>query len=342
MKAIVHHGSGPADVLQLTDRPVPEPGPGEVRLRVVVSGVNPTDWKSRSGGYGAVDDSEAVPNQDGAGVVDAIGDGVDGLTAGDRAWATLAAYQRPTSGTAQEFTVVPVERVFQLPDNAGFDLGAGVGIPAITAHRALTIAEDGPARLRPGALGGRTVLVAGGAGAVGNAAIQLARWAGATVVTTVSSSAKAVLSRAAGADHVVDYTTQDVAAAVREVAPEGIDIVVEVAIGANAEADLAVLKPLGTIAVYANNGDRPFAPEVRRFMGLNARLQFVLLYTLGWDRLRAAGDDVNAAVAAGAFRVGEEAGLPLHRFALEDAAAAHRAVETATVGKVLIDVTPAT
>lgn len=340
MKAIVHHGTGPADILRLTDRPVPEPGPDEVRLRIVASGVNPTDWKSRSGGYGAIDDAEAVPNQDGSGVVDAIGTGVQGLAVGDRVWTTLAAFQRPASGTAQEYTVVPAERVFPLPDGAGFELGASVGIPAITAHRALTVAEDGPARLGPGALAGRVVLVAGGAGAVGNAAIQLARWSGATVVTTVSSAVKGDLARAAGAGHVVDYTSNDVAARVRELAPDGVDIVVEVAIGANAETDAAVLKPLGTIAVYANNGDRPFTPDIRQLMGLNARLQFVLLYTLGWRRLNDAAADVNAAIAAGALRVGDDAGLPLHRFRLEEAAEAHRAVETGAVGKVLIDVAP--
>lgn len=340
MKAIVHDESGAADVLRLADRPVPEPGAGEVRIRVVVSGVNPTDWKARSGGYGAVSGTEAVPNQDGSGVIDAVGDGVGGLAVGDRVWVTLAAYQRPGSGTAQEYTVVPVERVFVLPDGAGFALGAAVGIPAITAHRTLTVAEDGPARLGPGALDGRVVLVAGGAGAVGNAAIQLARWAGATVVATVSSEPKGALATAAGAHHVVSYGGgADVAAAVRAIAPDGVDLVVEVAAGANAATDTAVLKPRGTVAIYANNGDQPFDLNVREYMSLNARLQFVLLYTLGWDKLRAAGDDVNAAIAAGALRIGDDAGLPLHDFALERTTDAHRAVEDGATGKVLIAVT---
>lgn len=335
MKAIVHDESGSADVLRLTERPVPAPGRGEVRVRVVVSGVNPTDWKSRSGG--AVD-GEMVPNQDGSGVVDAVGDGVGLLSVGDRVWTTLAAYQRPGSGTAQEYTVVPAERVFALPDGADFELGAAVGIPAITAHRALTVGEDGPRRLAPGALDGRTVLVAGGAGAVGNAAIQLARWAGATVIATVSSAAKGTLASAAGAHHVVDYRAHDVAPAVREIAGDGVDLVVEVAAGANAATDTAVLKPLGTVAIYANNGDRPFDLNVSEYMGLNTRLQFVLLYTLGWDKLREAGDDINAAIAAGAFRVGDEAGVPLHRFGLKQTADAHRAVEDGATGKVLITV----
>ncbi|RIQ19473.1 NADPH:quinone reductase [Jiangella rhizosphaerae] len=342
MKAIVHDESGPADVLRLSERPVPDPGPGEVRVRIAVSGVNPTDWKSRSGGYGAFSGTESVPNQDGSGVIDAVGDGVGGLAVGDRVWVTLAAHERPDRGTAQEYTVVPVERVFVLPDGAGFELGAAVGIPAITAHRALTVAEDGPERLSPGALDGRVVLVAGGAGAVGNAAIQLARWAGATVIATVSSDAKGALATAAGAHHVVRYGGgADVAAAVRSIAADGVDLVVEVAAGANAATDTAVLKPRGTVAIYANNGDVPFNVNVREYMGLNARLQFVLLYTVGWDKLRAAGDDVNAAIAAGAFRIGGDAGLPLHHFTLEQTADAHRAVEDGATGKVLITVADA-
>ncbi|SDU48545.1 NADPH:quinone reductase [Jiangella alkaliphila] len=339
MKSIVHDESGSADVLRLTERPVPEPGPGEVRIRVVVSAVNPTDWKSRSGGMGAASGTEMVPNQDGSGVIDAVGDGVGGLAVGDRVWVTLAAYQRPDSGTAQEYTVVPVERVFVLPDGAGFALGAAVGIPAITAHRALTVAEDGPTRLGPGALDGRVVLVAGGAGAVGNAAIQLARWSGATVIATVSSDAKGALATSAGAHHVVTYGgSANVAAAVRAIVPDGVDLVVEVAAGANAATNAAVLKPRGVVAIYANNGDHPFDLDVRQHMVLNARLQFVLLYTLPSRQLRTAGDDINAAIVAGAYRVGDDAGLPLHDFALDRTADAHRAVEDGATGKVIITV----
>jgi NADPH2:quinone reductase len=208
----------------------------------------------------------------------------------------------------------------------------------VTAHRALTVAEDGPERLRPGSFAGRTVLVAGGAGAVGNAAVQLARWAGATVVATVSSESKAALATAAGAHHVVNYRDSDAVEQIRAVAPDGVDLIVEVAIGANAELDQSVLRTRGTISIYANNGAVPFELDVRRNMGLNARYQFVLLYTLGWDRIGAAAEDINRAVEDGALRVGAEAGMPLHRFPLEDAAAAHDAVEHETVGKVLVTV----
>jgi NADPH2:quinone reductase len=338
MKAITYTRLGDASVLELSQRPIPEPGEGEVRIRVFVSGVNPTDWKSRRGTFGGVVTESTVPNHDGAGVVDKLGAGVDGFNLGDRVWVTLAGDGRPAGGTAQEYTVVPAERVFPLPDAADFELGASVGIPAVTAHRALTVGEDGPARLHPDALTGRFVLVAGGAGAVGNAAIQLARWAGATVIATVSGQAKAKLATAAGAHHVFNYKESDAAAQIRTVAPHGIDLIVEVAAGVNAELDQAVLRPRGTISIYANDGGVPFNPDVRRNMSLNARYQFVLLYTVGWERIAAAAADINNAIEAGSFGVGEPVGLPLHRFRLEDARAAHEAVENGVVGKVLVTV----
>ena len=216
-------------------------------------------------------------------------------------------------------------------------MGASLGVPALTAHRALTVHEDGPSRLAPGALDGRVVLVTGGAGAVGHAAIQLARWAGATVVTTVSSDAKGRLATAAGAHHVVDYTSGDPAAAIREIAPDGVDLVVEVALIQNVDLLGRVLKTRGSVAAYANTGGTEVTLPFRAFMALNARIQFVLLYTVGEAALQAAAEDVTAAAAAGVLGVGEEHGLPLTRFPLAETAAAHDAVEAGTVGKVLID-----
>jgi NADPH2:quinone reductase len=338
MRAIVYTQHGDASVLDLVEKPVPEPGNGEVRVRVLVSGVNPTDWKSRTGGFGGALAEPTVPDHDGAGTIDAVGPGVRDLAVGDRVWVTVAGDGRPSSGTAQEYTVVPIDRVFPLPVGADFDLGASVGIPGITAHRALTVAEDGPARLHPDALSGRTVLVAGGAGAVGNAAVQLARWAGATVIATVSGEAKAQLALAAGAHHVVNYRDADAADQVRRVAPGGVDLIVEVAPGRNAELDMSILKERGTISVYANDGGVPFNPDVRQNMRLNTRYQFVLLYTVGWDRITAAAADINRAIEAGAYSAGEQAGLPLHHFPLAEAAAAHTAVENGAVGKVLITI----
>ncbi|MEY9876120.1 NADPH2:quinone reductase [Streptacidiphilus sp. MAP12-33] len=336
MKAIVYERSGGSDVLALVDdRPVPEPGPGEVRVKVALSGVNPTDWKARSGGgFGA--GARQVPNQDGAGVVDAVGAGVDAARIGERVWIWEAAWQRP-DGTAQEYVVLPARQAVALPGHASLELGASLGIPAMTAHRALTLGADFPARLAPGALAGRTVLVAGGAGAVGNAAIQLARWAGATVLTTVSGPEKAALARAAGAHHVVDYRAQDAATVVRATAPDGVDLVVEVAPTANTALDLAVLAPGGTVAFYADGSGPELTIPVRDSMVRNLRWLGILVYTIPdaakLDAVAAIGD----AVAAGALRGGEDAGLPWHRFPLERTAEAHDAVQSGTVGKVLIE-----
>jgi NADPH2:quinone reductase len=338
MRAVVFTETGACDVLKLVDREAAEPGAGEVRVRMVRSGVNPTDWKVRQGATGqGMAFPEIVPNQDGAGVVDAVGEGVRRLHPGDRVWVILAAHQRPT-GTAQELAVLPEERVFPLPDTASYDLGASLGVPAVTAHRALTTSEDGPRRLGPGTLENTTVLVQGGAGAVGNAAIQLAAWAGATVISTVSSDTKATLARAAGAHHVVDYTTGDTAAAIRECAPEGVDIVVEVAPAQNLGLDLSVIRSRGTIAIYANNGGDEVPLSVRQTFSTNVRMQFVYLYLVGAEALENAAEDVTAAVREGALAVGEERGLPLHHFPLEETAAAHAAVEDGVVGKVLVDV----
>jgi len=335
MRAVVYGRTGPSSVLEVVDRDVPEPGPGEVRVKVVRAGVNPTDWKFRSGAAMSYD--EVTPGQDGAGVVDAVGEGVTGLVVGQRVWLILAQHERP-HGSAAEYTVQPAARVVPLPEAASYDLGASLGVPAVTAHRALTASEGGPSRLAPGALDGKVVLVHGGAGAVGNAAIQLARWAGATVVTTISSDEKARLAKAAGAHHTVNYRESDAEAGILAVAPDGVDIVVEVAPAQNNPLDLAVTRVRGTIAIYANNGGDEVTLPVRETFSRNLRYQFVLLYTLGQDLVDAAAEDINAAVAAGALRVGEEAGVPLHHFPLEDLAAAHDAVENGAVGKVLVDV----
>ena len=343
MKAIVYRTTGAPSVLELVDKEVPEPGPAEVRVKIAVSGVNPTDWKSRAGG-GAGQElpfPEVTPNQDGAGTVDAIGaeaaDLAPLLEVGDPVWTFLSQHQRPT-GTAQEYVVLPVEHVVALPTGVSLDVGASLGVPAMTAHRALTVSEQGPSRLSRGALAGKVVLVAGGAGAVGHAAIQLARWAGATVITTISSDAKGVLATAAGAHHVVNYRTGDAAAEIKAVAPHGVDIVVEVAPGPNAALNLAVLANHGTVAYYANNNSDGVTLDVVPHFAKNIRYQGLLLYTVGEDALTVAAEDITAALRDGALKVGEEAGLPLTRFPLERTADAHAAVEAETVGKVLIDV----
>ncbi|MFF5588126.1 NADPH:quinone reductase [Streptomyces hygroscopicus] len=339
MKAIIYRDNGAPDVLRFVDRDLPAPGPGEVRVRVAVSGVNPTDWQARSGVGHPQHFPEVTPYLDGAGTIDAVGEGVDRSRVGQRVWLFMAAAGRPT-GTAAEFTVVPAEQAVPLTDEAGFDVGAALGVSALTAHRALTVAEDGPRRLRPGALDGKVVLAASGAGALGHAVIQLARWAGATVISTVSSPEKARLATAAGAHHVINYREGDPAAEIRKIAPDGVDMVAEVALGTNLALDLAVLRTRGTISTYANDGGKPVELNVLQNMVLNTRFQFLVLYTAGPEARTAAVQDIAAAVRDGALPVGEKHGLPLIRFPLDRTADAHRAVESHAVGKVLVDVTP--
>ena len=337
MKAIVYERTGGAEVLALTEREIPQPGPGEVLVRVAVSGVNPTDWKSRQGdGSGAPPPSGwQIPNQDGSGLVVATGNGVDPDLVEQRVWLYESAYQRPW-GTAAEFIVAPARQAVLLGADRSYELGAALGVPFLTAHRCLTVGENVPDRVDPGSLSGRTVLVQGGAGAVGNAAIQLARWADATVIATVSSPRKAQLAAAAGADHVIDYRQQDVVAEVRKINPDGVDTIVEVAPAQNAGVDAQILGRDGCVAMYAGTPGDSVTIPVRSQMTVNGRWQFVLLYTVPAVAKATAVDDVTAAVAAGAVRVGEEAGLPLHRFGHEDTAAAHQAVQDGAVGKVLI------
>jgi len=230
MKAIIYRDNGGPEVLELVDRDAPEPGPGEVRVRIAVSGVNPTDWKTRSGATNPKQFAEVTPHLDGVGTIEAVGAGVDPGRVGQRVWLYMATAGRPI-GTAAEFTVVAAEQAVPLPDGVSFEVGAALGVPALTAHRALTVGEDTPNRLAPHSLDGRVVLAAGGAGAVGHAVIQLARWAGATVISTISGPDKARLATAAGAHHVINYRENGVAEAIRDLAPDGVDIIAEVALG---------------------------------------------------------------------------------------------------------------
>jgi NADPH:quinone reductase len=339
MRAVVYSHTGGPEILRLVERPAREPGPGEVRVKMQVSGVNPTDWKARRGGRAGaeVPFPELVPNQDGAGTIDAVGDGVATSRVGERVWLWEAAWQR-ADGTAQELVVIPSRQAVRMPDVASMDLGASLGIPALTAHRCLTASELGPTTLAPGALRGQTVLVAGGAGAVGHAAIQLARWAGARVISTVSSDEKARLALAAGAEQVVNYRTGEALDEIQALAPKGIDVIVEVAPARNAALDVAVLAPNGTVAAYATDGGSEVELNVRELMSRNLRYQFVLVYTVPGAAKDQAVADVAVAVADGALEVGEHVGLPLHRFPLERTADAHDAVERGAVGKVLVDI----
>jgi NADPH2:quinone reductase len=320
VKAALYESHGPAaKVLRVDEVERPEPGPGEVRVKVAVSAVNPTDYKSRSGATPRPIEGFQIPHQDGAGVIDAVGDGVDPARVGQPVWLWLAAAGRRW-GTAAEWTVVPERQAVPLPDGVAMELGASLGVPAMTAHRCLF--ADGP-------VAGRTVLVAGGAGAVGHFAIQLARWGGAKVIATVSGPEKAELARQAGADHVVNYREPGAAGKIQAVA-QRVDRVVEVALGANLGLDLALAHPDTVIVTYAAEPADPVLP-VRACMTGNVQLRFILLYSVPAAALDHAVADISAALADGALTE-----LPNHRYTLADIVGAHEAAEAGPVGKVLV------
>jgi NADPH2:quinone reductase len=320
MRAALYRATGPArEVLKVEEVERPEPGPGEVLVRVEASGVNPTDWKARSGLTPRPVEGFQVPHHDGAGVIEAVGEGVSPTRVGERVWLWLAAAGRRW-GTAAEWTVVPSRQAVLLPDEASWELGACLGVPALTAHRCLF--ADGP-------VSGKTVLVAGGAGAVGHYAIELAKWAGARVVATVSGPEKAALARSAGADLVVNYREPRAADEIKSFAGV-VDRVVEVALGANLALDLALARPGTTVVTYASGPEGPVLP-VRACMTANITLEFVLLYRVPDEALDRAVQDVSRALAAGRLSA-----LPVHRFPLDEVAAAHEAVEAGTLGKVMV------
>lgn len=319
MKAAVYRKSGAAaDVLAVEDVERPTPGPGEVLVRVHASGINPTDFKIRGGLTARPVNGFQVPHHDGAGVIEAVGDGVDPARIGQRAWLWFAAHDR-RYGTAAEWTVVPSRQAVPLPERASFELGASLGVPAMTAHYCLL--ADGP-------VDGKTVLVAGGAGAVGHFTIELAKRHGARVIATVSSPEKAALASRSGADLVVNYRTEDAASRIR--AFGAVDRVVEVALGANLELDLGVGHPGTVIVTYAAEAANPVLP-VRACMTANVILRFVLLYGVAPSALDEAAADITAALAEGQLTE-----LPVHRYGLADIVAAHQAAEAGRTGKIIV------
>jgi NADPH:quinone reductase len=320
VKAASYDRHGPAaEVLRISEVERPEPGPGEVTVKVAVSAVNPTDWKSRSGATPRPIDGFQIPHHDGAGVIEAVGDGVDQARVGQRVWLWLAAAGRRW-GTAAEWTVIPARQAVPLPDSASMELGASLGVPAMTAHWCLF--ADGPVT-------GKTVLVAGGAGAVGHFAIELAVRAGARVLATASTQEKAELARRAGAAHVINYRDADAADQIRG-AVGRTDRVIEVALGANLALDLAVARPGSTIVTYAAEPADPELP-VRACMTANLVLRFILLYGVPAETLDRAAADISAALAEGGLTE-----LPSRRFGLSDIVAAHQTAEAGPLGKVLV------
>ncbi len=329
MKAAFYERKGPArEVLVVGERPTPEPAAGEVRVRVHVSAVNPSDTKVRSGARGrtAMPFPVMVPNQDGAGVIDAVGDGVDRARIGERVWVYEAHLNRPF-GTAAQWCTVPAHKAVPLPPSADFATGACMGIPAMTAHRC--VFADGSVR-------GKTVLVQGGTGAVGWYAVQMARLDGARVFATVSRPEQAQRLLDAGADAVIDYQRDDVAARLRELTGEAepLDRVVEVAFGVNVAADVALLKPCGVIATYASDAVPepaiPYWPMVMK----DLTVRFVLVYAMP----RSAHDDAVAWISEALARDALKHQV-FGVYALDDIAAAHEATEAMShVGKVLVAV----
>ena len=323
MKAAIYRNHGPArDVLHVEDVPSPKPGPGEVRVRIRVSGVNPTDWKARRGRGTPLDVGFQVPNQDGAGDIDEVGPGVDPSRRGERVWVYNAAYRR-SWGTAAEYCIVPGAQAIRLPESVGYEIGASLGIPAMTAHRAL---------FADGSIEAEWVLVAGGAGAVGHHAIALARWGGARVIATVSSESKGQLAKAAGADHVINYRQPEAANAILQLVPAGVNRIIEVAPLANAELDVKVLAPNGTIVIYASDAEE-WTIEPWVLMYKNTTLRFILVYEMPEDAKQTAVNDITSALAADAVPAMRFIPFPLERIA-----DAHDAVEAAAVGKVIVEV----
>jgi NADPH2:quinone reductase len=294
--------------------PDPHPAGGEVRIRVAASGVNPGDVKKRQDtfGYGMAY-ARVIPHSDGAGQVDEIGEGVPSEWLGRAVWCYGAQSYRPF-GTAAEFTVVPLDQVAPLPPGVSMEQGACLGIPGITARRAVHVA---------GAVSGRTVLVQGAAGAVGLCAVQLARRAGAQVIGTIRSSADEATATTAGAHQVV-LNDEQLIAKVRALAPDGVDHIIEVAFGANLEADLELLKLNGSIAAYATDRENPqipFWPMVFK----DIRLFFLGSDDFPREAKALAAKDLNAALEAGwsGFNIAE-------RIPLSEIARAHQLVEHPT------------
>jgi NADPH2:quinone reductase len=322
VRAVWYERQGPAsEVLQVGELPDPRPGPGEVRVRVSLSGVNPGDTKKRRGWLGsAMPYPCVVPHSDGAGVAESVGLGVDSTRVGRRVWVYGAQSYRPF-GTAAQLTVVPTQQAIDLPDEVPDEVGACLGIPGITAHRA--VFADGPVT-------GATVLVQGVLGAVGSLAAQLARWGGATVIGTVPRSDDLEQVSTAAVAYTVALDQPDPASLIRAYAPDGVDRIIEVAFSDNIDLDAAVATNNTVIAAYATRGDRPdfpFWPML--FDNITIRL-------LGSDDFpvaarQQAAVDLTAAAGDGALSIPIGTPLPLER-----AAEAHDRVDAGTRDRVLL------
>jgi NADPH2:quinone reductase len=327
MKAAYYEAVGPAkEVLHIADLPEPLPAPGEVRVRVHWSGVNPSDVKSRAGLRSkTLPFARIVPHSDGSGVIDAVGEGVDRSRIGERVWLWNAAWGR-AHGTACEALCLPQQQAQRLPDNTSGEAGACMGIPALTALHAV---------LMDGGVAGKTVLVAGGAGAVGHYAVQMASQLGAArVISTVSTPQKAAIAREAGADDVVNYKTEPLVQRVAELTQgQGVDRIIELDMAANAAANLDMLKPNGECVAYGS-GASPMSVPFYPLIVKNLQLKFFMVYHLtAADRARATST-LTRLLERGALQHLIDQRLPL-----SEIAAAHERVESGqAVGNVVLHV----
>ncbi|MBD3882884.1 NADPH:quinone reductase [Phormidium tenue FACHB-886] len=315
-----------ADVLTVGEIDRPNPQAGEVLVRVHTSGINPSDVKQRSGWGGLkMRYPRVIPHNDGAGVIEAVGAGVDPAHVGERVW-IYEATLRSGVGTAAEYVAVPSENAIALPDSTSFAEGACLGVPAMTAHHTL---------FKDGAVAGKTVLVAGGAGAVGYYAIQLAKWGGATVITTVSSAEKGAIAQTATADHIINYKQENVVERIREITGQkaGIDRVIEVDFAANLETNLAVLKVDGVIATYASDFNPTPSVPIYSLMYKNLTVHTVLVYAMSKAAHQQAAVDITACLNANKLKH-----AIAQRFSLDEIAQAHDLQESGkAVGNLVIN-----
>ena len=326
MKAAWYERLGPpSEVFVIGETTTPEPAPGEVRIRIAASGVNPGDVKKRQDAFGVgMPYPRVIPHSDGAGVIDEVGNSVSGSRVGERVWCFGAQSYRPF-GTAAEYVVLPSEQAVPLPEGVSFEQGACLGIPGITAHRAVHIA---------GSVDGRTVLVQGGAGAVGQCAVGLARSAGALVITTVRSERDEAVAQRAGAHHVVrtdGLSAEEIVGRIRVPAPDGVDHIVEVVFHSNITVDEKLLGLGGSIATYATGDPAPAIP----FWPLV--FKNVRLFFLGSDDFPAEAK-IAAARRLSEILEGEWPGFEVEvPFPLESIAEAHEAVEARrALGRVVV------
>ena len=326
MQAAWYEQTGAAkDVLKTGEMNKPEPGSGEVRVKIHCSGVNPSDTKNRSGWEGMkMQFDRVIPHNDGAGIIDAVGEGVDSNRVGERVWLYETQLGRPY-GTAAEYAVLPSEQAVTLPDNTSFAEGACLGVPVMTAH--YCIFADGEIK-------GKTVLVAGGTGAVGNYAVQLAKWGGAKVIATVGSDEKKAIAVDSGADEAINYKSKDVAERVKEITNgEGVNRIIEVAFATNLKVNQEIIKHNGAIATYSsgesNSPEIPFLP----FLLKNTLVRFVLVYAMPKQAHQAAAKDITTCLEQGVLKH-----LIAQQLPLSEIVAAHEAVEKGeAIGNVVIE-----